>query len=115
MPHSQRRGAPLSRVCPTLPAVGSSSPETHLFHDRLLRLGPARVGDGATIGPESAVLPDTVMGAAKALATLGVTTRPGLSPRPAGQGGAAAAGRQRRSPSRQGHVGWVCWAAPEVA
>jgi len=37
--------------------------ETHLFHDRLLRIGPTRVGPGATLGPESAVLPDTIVGA----------------------------------------------------
>jgi non-ribosomal peptide synthetase-like protein len=37
--------------------------ETHLFHDRMLRIGPTRVGSGATLGPECAVLPDTVVGA----------------------------------------------------
>ena len=37
--------------------------ETHLFHDRMLRIGPTRVGPGATLGPESAVLPDTIVGA----------------------------------------------------
>jgi non-ribosomal peptide synthetase-like protein len=37
--------------------------ETHLFHDRLMRTGPARLGAGATLGPCSAVLPDTALGA----------------------------------------------------
>ena len=36
---------------------------THVFHDRLLRIGPARIGAGATMGPTSAVLPDTTLGA----------------------------------------------------
>jgi non-ribosomal peptide synthetase-like protein len=36
---------------------------THLFHDRLLRIGPTRLGAGATLGPTAAVLPDTVLGA----------------------------------------------------
>jgi non-ribosomal peptide synthetase-like protein len=37
--------------------------ETHLFQDRLLRIGPARLGAGATLGPATAILPDTVIGA----------------------------------------------------
>jgi non-ribosomal peptide synthetase-like protein len=37
--------------------------ETHLFHDRVLRMGPAVIGDHATIGPYSAVLPNTTLGA----------------------------------------------------
>ncbi len=36
---------------------------THVFHDRLLRIGPASLGAGATMGPTSAVLPDTKLGA----------------------------------------------------
>jgi acetyltransferase-like isoleucine patch superfamily enzyme len=36
--------------------------ETHLFHDRLLRMGPAVLGRDSTLGPHSAVLPDTVLG-----------------------------------------------------
>jgi non-ribosomal peptide synthetase-like protein len=36
--------------------------ETHLFHDRLLNMGPAVLGSGSTLGPTSAVLPDTVLG-----------------------------------------------------
>ncbi len=36
--------------------------ETHLFHDRLMRIGPAVLGAHSTLGPDSAVLPDTVVG-----------------------------------------------------
>jgi non-ribosomal peptide synthetase-like protein len=36
--------------------------ETHLVHDRLMRLGPTRFERGATLGPGSAVLPDTTLG-----------------------------------------------------
>jgi non-ribosomal peptide synthetase-like protein len=37
--------------------------ETHLFHDRLLRMGPATLGDDATLGPHAVVLLDTEVGA----------------------------------------------------
>ncbi len=37
--------------------------ETHLFHDRLMRIGPATLAAGSTLGPDSVVLPDTVIGA----------------------------------------------------
>jgi non-ribosomal peptide synthetase-like protein len=37
--------------------------ETHLFHDRLMRIGPTKLGPGSTLGPASALLPDTVLGA----------------------------------------------------
>jgi len=37
--------------------------ETHLFHDRLMRIGPATLGAGSTLGPATAVLPDTTIGA----------------------------------------------------
>ena len=37
--------------------------ETHLFHDRLLRIGPTRLGARSSIGPATAVLPDTAIGA----------------------------------------------------
>lgn len=36
--------------------------ETHLFHDRLMRLGPSAIRRGATLGPHSAVFPDTELG-----------------------------------------------------
>jgi non-ribosomal peptide synthetase-like protein len=36
---------------------------THLFHDRLLRIGPTRLDHGATLGPTAVVLPDTHVGA----------------------------------------------------
>jgi non-ribosomal peptide synthetase-like protein len=37
--------------------------ETHLFHDRLMRIGPATLEPGSSLGPYSVVLPDTVLGA----------------------------------------------------
>ena len=37
--------------------------ETHLFHDRVLRIGPTEMGAGSTLGPTSAILPDTRLGA----------------------------------------------------
>ncbi len=36
--------------------------ETHLFHDRLMRIGPAKLGAGATLGPAAAMLPNTSVG-----------------------------------------------------
>ncbi len=36
--------------------------ETHLFHDRLMQIRPATLGAGATLGPSSAMLPDTTIG-----------------------------------------------------
>ena len=36
--------------------------ETHLFHDRLMRIGPVTIGAGATLGPSSATLPETTIG-----------------------------------------------------
>ncbi len=35
---------------------------THLFHDRLLRIGPTHLDPGATLGPTAVVLPDTHVG-----------------------------------------------------
>ncbi len=35
---------------------------THLFHDRLLRIGPTHLDPGATLGPTAVVLPDTRVG-----------------------------------------------------
>ena len=36
--------------------------ETHLFHDRLMRIGPAEMAAGSTLGPESALLLDARLG-----------------------------------------------------
>ncbi|MFZ1993773.1 MAG: Pls/PosA family non-ribosomal peptide synthetase, partial [Solirubrobacteraceae bacterium] len=36
--------------------------ETHLFHDRVMQLGPVKLGAGATLGPGTATLPDTELG-----------------------------------------------------
>jgi non-ribosomal peptide synthetase-like protein len=37
--------------------------QTHLFHDRILRMGKVTLGAGATLGPHGIVLPDTTVGA----------------------------------------------------
>ncbi|MER7754446.1 Pls/PosA family non-ribosomal peptide synthetase [Kitasatospora sp. NPDC097643] len=37
--------------------------QTHLFHDRVMRLGPVHLGPGATTGPHSVVLLNTSLGA----------------------------------------------------
>jgi non-ribosomal peptide synthetase-like protein len=49
--------------------------ETHLFHDRLLRIGPTNVGAGATLGPGAAVLPDTKIGAGACIGAHAVVLR----------------------------------------
>ena len=49
--------------------------ETHLFHDRLMRIGPATLGAGSTLGPSSAMLPDTTMGAGCAVGGRSVVMR----------------------------------------
>jgi non-ribosomal peptide synthetase-like protein len=49
--------------------------ETHLFHDRLLRIGPARLGAGATLGPISAMLPDTSVGEGASVGARSVVMR----------------------------------------
>jgi len=36
--------------------------QAHLFHDRLLRIGPLSMGPRSTLGPISAILPDTALG-----------------------------------------------------
>ncbi|MFJ8231844.1 Pls/PosA family non-ribosomal peptide synthetase [Streptomyces sp. NPDC094448] len=37
--------------------------QTHLFHDRIMRLGPVELGPGATLGPHAIALPGSVVGA----------------------------------------------------
>lgn len=49
--------------------------ETHLFHDRLLRMGPATLGDDATLGPHAVVLLDTELGAGCTLGARSVVLR----------------------------------------
>jgi non-ribosomal peptide synthetase-like protein len=49
--------------------------ETHLFHDRLLRIGPTDVGDDATLGPISAILPNTRLGPRAVIGGRGVVLR----------------------------------------
>jgi non-ribosomal peptide synthetase-like protein len=36
--------------------------QTHLFHDRVMRLEPVRLDDGATLGPRTIVLPGSRIG-----------------------------------------------------
>jgi non-ribosomal peptide synthetase-like protein len=49
--------------------------ETHLFHDRLLNMGPSALGAGSTLGPNSAVLPHTVLGAGCSVGARSVVMR----------------------------------------
>jgi non-ribosomal peptide synthetase-like protein len=49
--------------------------ETHLFHDRLMRIGPTDLGPGSTLGPVSAILPDTKLGAGTVVAGRSVVLR----------------------------------------
>jgi non-ribosomal peptide synthetase-like protein len=37
--------------------------QTHLFHDRLMRLDAVRLAEGSTLGPHAIALPDTTIGA----------------------------------------------------
>ncbi len=48
---------------------------THLFHDRLLRIGPTELQAGATLGPTAAVLPDTMIGVGTSVAGHSVVLR----------------------------------------
>ncbi len=49
--------------------------ETHLFHDRLMRIGPATLGAGSTLGPSSAMLPETTLGASCAVGGRSIVMR----------------------------------------
>jgi len=49
--------------------------ETHLFHDRVMRIGPARVGRAATLGPSAATLPETEIGEGCSVAGRSVVMR----------------------------------------
>jgi non-ribosomal peptide synthetase-like protein len=48
---------------------------THLFHDRLLRIGPTSMRAGSTLGRNSALLPDTVVGQGTVIAGHSVVMR----------------------------------------
>ncbi|MDA0180032.1 amino acid adenylation domain-containing protein [Solirubrobacter phytolaccae] len=48
---------------------------THLFHDRLLRIGPTHLEQGATLGPTAVVLPDTRVGASTTIEAHSVVLR----------------------------------------
>jgi non-ribosomal peptide synthetase-like protein len=49
--------------------------ETHLFHDRLMRIGPGTLAPGSSLGPYSVVLPDTVLGAGATVGARSVVLR----------------------------------------
>jgi non-ribosomal peptide synthetase-like protein len=49
--------------------------QTHLFHDRLLRMGPSTLGAGSTLGPSAVVLPDTKVGAGTCVGARSVVMR----------------------------------------
>jgi non-ribosomal peptide synthetase-like protein len=49
--------------------------QTHLFHDRLMRLDEVRVGDGATLGPHSIVLPGATLGDASTVGAASLVMR----------------------------------------
>ena len=49
--------------------------ETHLFHDRVMRTGPAHLGRDSTLGPHSAVLPDTLLGSGCSVGARSVVMR----------------------------------------
>jgi non-ribosomal peptide synthetase-like protein len=48
---------------------------THVFQDRLLSIGPTSIGAGASMGPTSAVLPDTTLGAGSCIGGHSVVLR----------------------------------------
>ncbi|HLI31486.1 MAG TPA: Pls/PosA family non-ribosomal peptide synthetase [Solirubrobacteraceae bacterium] len=49
--------------------------ETHLFHDRVMQIGPTRIGAGATLGPSAAALPQTEIGERASVAGRSVVMR----------------------------------------
>ena len=49
--------------------------ETHLFHDRMMQIGPTRIGAGATLGPSAAALPETELGERTSVAGRSVVMR----------------------------------------
>ncbi|MBV9309192.1 MAG: hypothetical protein JOZ73_00060, partial [Solirubrobacterales bacterium] len=49
--------------------------QTHLMHDRLLQIGPTKLGAGATLGPIAASLPDTMIGERCSIGALSVVMR----------------------------------------
>ncbi|GAB2743328.1 non-ribosomal peptide synthetase [Kitasatospora kifunensis] len=49
--------------------------QTHLFHDRVMRLDRVRLGAGATLGPHSIVLPGSAVGAGTAVGASSLVMR----------------------------------------
>ncbi|GAB7188797.1 Pls/PosA family non-ribosomal peptide synthetase [Kitasatospora sp. Ki12] len=93
--------------------------QTHLFHDRVMRLGPVHLGAGSTTGPHSVVLLNSSLGANTTVGPASLVMRgenvPGAT-RWLGNPVAAwnadptpPAGRRRRRPRRQRRDGGVMW------
>ncbi|MFI9275131.1 Pls/PosA family non-ribosomal peptide synthetase [Kitasatospora sp. NPDC052896] len=49
--------------------------QTHLFHDRVMRLDTVHIAEGATLGPNSITLPGTVLGAGCAVGAASLVMR----------------------------------------
>ncbi|MFC8712893.1 Pls/PosA family non-ribosomal peptide synthetase [Streptomyces sp. NPDC057197] len=49
--------------------------QTHLFHDRIMRMDTVRVADGASLGPHSIALPGTTIGAGASIAASSLVMR----------------------------------------
>jgi carbonic anhydrase/acetyltransferase-like protein (isoleucine patch superfamily) len=47
----------------------------HLYHDRLLRIGPVTLGPHSTLGPISAILPEAALGAGCSVGARSVVMR----------------------------------------
>ncbi|MDR3034122.1 MAG: hypothetical protein LBV78_13595, partial [Kitasatospora sp.] len=47
--------------------------QTHLFHDRVMRLAPVELAQGATLGPNSIVLPGATIGTAASVGAASLT------------------------------------------
>ena len=57
-------------------AIGAStSLQTHLFEDRVMKMSTARVGAGASVGTRSVVLYDTEVGAGASLDALSLVMK----------------------------------------
>ncbi|MYR59642.1 amino acid adenylation protein, partial [Streptomyces sp. SID625] len=49
--------------------------QTHLFHDRIMRMDTVRVADGASLGPHSIALPGTTIGTGASIAASSLVMR----------------------------------------
>ncbi|RJQ80751.1 amino acid adenylation domain-containing protein [Pseudonocardiaceae bacterium YIM PH 21723] len=64
-------GATVNRACVV---------QTHLFHDRLMRLAPVRIEAGGVLGPHSVMLPGSVVGARSVIGASSLVTRGEATP-----------------------------------